>query len=262
MSGNATNGNLIIAVINSTNDGTFWGAGGDAGLVTDPTTSTLDNGLITDAVTSAYDLGVFEYGVAAGGTLTVSPSAPPNPAAGDQWIDLTDGTLYLYFDDGSGSQWAQMASVYSINEPFVPSALLADLIPNANVTYSLGNTTNYWNSLYANTITAGGDITTTGNVLGGNLITTGLISAIGNVTGNYILGNGALLTGVITSVANINSGTSNVTVVSSGGNVTVGVANTANVAIFANSGLTISNVKITGNIDGAGMLNPFLLAGM
>ena len=279
MSGNATNGNLIIAVIGSTNDGTFWGAGGDAGLVTDPTTSTLDNGLITDAVTSAYDLGVFEYGVAAGGTLTVSPSAPPNPAAGDQWIDLTDGTLYLYFDDGSGSQWAQMASVYSINEPFVPSALLADLIPNANVTYSLGNTTNYWNSLYANTITAGGDITTTGNVSGGNLITTGLISAtgnvsggnlittglisaIGNVTGNYILGNGALLTGVITSVANINSGTSNVTVVSSGGNVTVGVANTANVAIFADSGLTISNVKITGNIDGAGMLNPFLLAGM
>jgi hypothetical protein len=30
--------------------------------------------------------------------------------------------------------------------------------------------------------------------------------------GNYILGNGALLTGVITSVANINNGNSNVTI--------------------------------------------------
>jgi hypothetical protein len=26
--------------------------------------------------------------------------------------------------------------------------------------------------------------------------------------------------------------------------------------------MTVSNVRITGNIDGAGMLNPFLLAGM
>lgn len=112
-----------------------------------------------------------------------------------------------------------------------------------------------------------GVISATGNITSGNLTTgiitgNGNISTTGNVTGNYILGNGALLTGVITSVANINNGTSNVTVVSSGGNITVGVANTANVAVFANTGMTVSNVRITGNIDGAGMLNPFLLAGM
>ena len=117
-------------------------------------------------------------------------------------------------------------------------------------TYSYSNGQNIFDNITSNSLSIAG------NVSAGNLI------AVGNVSGNYILGNGALLTGVITSVANINSGTSNVTVVSSGGNVTVGVANTANVAIFADSGLTISNVKITGNIDGAGMLNPFLLAGM
>ena len=65
----------------------------------------------------------------------------------------------------------------------------------------------------------------------------GSLSATGNLTGNYILGNGALLTGVITSVANINNGTSNVTVVSSGGNVTVGVGGTSNVAVFATTGV-------------------------
>ena len=46
-------------------------------------------------------------------------------------------------------------------------------------------------------------VSVAGNVTAGNILTSGLVSAQGNVTGNYILGNGALLTGVITSVANI-----------------------------------------------------------
>jgi hypothetical protein len=76
----------------------------------------------------------------------------------------------------------------------------------------------------------------------------------GNVTGNYILGNGALLTGVITSVANINSGTSNVTVVSSGGNITVGIAGTSNVAVFASSGEYVTGlISATGNITGGNL---------
>jgi hypothetical protein len=82
-----------------------------------------------------------------------------------------------------------------------------------------------------------------------------LISSTGNVTGNYILGNGALLTGVITSVANINSGTSNVTVVSSGGNVSVGVGGTSNVAVFATTGEYVTGVvSVSGNITGGNVL--------
>ena len=104
-------------------------------------------------------------------------------------------------------------------------------------------------------------ISVSGNITGGNLITGGLISATGNITsvgnvaGNYILGNGALLTGVITSVANINSGTSNVTVVSSGGNVSVGVGGTSNVAVFATTGEYITGVvSASGNITGGNLL--------
>lgn len=73
------------------------------------------------------------------------------------------------------------------------------------------------------------------------------VSVTGNVTGNYILGNGALLTGVITSVANINSGTSNVTVLSSGGNVLVGVGG-ANIARFTSGGIENAQANATGNI--------------
>jgi hypothetical protein len=94
-----------------------------------------------------------------------------------------------------------------------------------------------------------------GNVTGGNILTAGLVSATGNVTGNYILGNGALLTGVITSVANINNGTSNVTVVSSGGNVTVGVGGTGNVAVFATTGVYVTGVvSATGNVNGGNIV--------
>jgi hypothetical protein len=104
-------------------------------------------------------------------------------------------------------------------------------------------------------------ISATGNITGGNVIASGTlyvgsfspssISTTGNVTGNYILGNGSQLSGIITSVANINLGTSNVTVVSSGGNVSVGVGGTDNVAVFATSGVYVTGiVSATGNITG------------
>jgi hypothetical protein len=102
-------------------------------------------------------------------------------------------------------------------------------------------------------INTGGLVSAGGNIVGGNLVTAGLITATGNVTGNYILGNGALLTGVITSVANINFGTSNVTVVSSGGNISVGVGGTSNVVVWATTGqFTTGLISATGNIQTSG----------
>jgi hypothetical protein len=81
------------------------------------------------------------------------------------------------------------------------------------------------------------------------------VSVTGNVTGNYILGNGALLTGVSASSSNINNGTSNVTVVSSGGNVTVGVGGTGNIAVFANTGEYVTGlISATGNITGGNIV--------
>jgi hypothetical protein len=104
-------------------------------------------------------------------------------------------------------------------------------------------------------LTTSGLITATGNITGGNVLTAGLVSATGNVTGNYILGNGAFLSGVITSVANINNGTSNVTVVSSGGNVTVGIGGTGNVAVFATTGEYVNGlISASGDITGGNML--------
>ncbi len=72
------------------------------------------------------------------------------------------------------------------------------------------------------------------------------ISVAGNVAGNYILGNGAFLSGVITSVANINNGNSNVAISAADANVTVSVSGVGNVAVFTPQGLSVTG-NITGN---------------
>lgn len=95
-----------------------------------------------------------------------------------------------------------------------------------------------------------GILSVTGNIQGGNLITAGIISATGNITGSYILGNGSQLTGV--DATQIINGTSNAKVVSSGGNIAVGIGGTANVAVFATTGAYVTGVvSATGAITGA-----------
>jgi hypothetical protein len=153
-------------------------------------------------------------------------------------FDGSANTFYLAYvaQDGANSQ-----VVY--NSPFLTYVSSTGVL-GVSVLTATGNVTG------GNVVTAG-IMSSTGNAVHGNILTTGLVSATGNVTGNYILGNGALLTGVITSVANINNGNSNVTVVSSGGNVTVGVGGTANVAVFATTGEYITGVvSATGNVSG------------
>ena len=92
--------------------------------------------------------------------------------------------------------------------------------------------------------------TTTGNLLTGGIVSAvGNIKTVGNVSGNYFIGNGALLTGIITTVSNVTNGNSNVVISSPGSNVTIGVDGTDNVAVFANTGAYITGiVSATGNI--------------
>jgi hypothetical protein len=81
----------------------------------------------------------------------------------------------------------------------------------------------------------------------------GTVSAVGNITGNYFIGNGSQLTGISAGGggANISNGTSNVTVVSSGGNATVGIGGTGNVVVWATTGEYVTgDISASGNILG------------
>ena len=155
-------------------------------------------------------------------------------------VMVTEGTVY------ADTQWKLIT-----DNPIVIGTTALTFTQNYSANSISGGTSNV--AVYSNanvTISSAG----TANVLtvsSTGVAVTGTVSATGNVTGNYILGNGSQLSGIITSVANINSGTSNVTVVSSGGNVTVGVGGTANVAVFATTGEYVTGVvSASGNVTG------------
>jgi len=103
------------------------------------------------------------------------------------------------------------ANVLTISSTTVTAT--ANLIPTANVTYSLGNTTNRWKDLWianstiymgnialaatgsnltvdgnsvVTTTGSGNSISLAGNITGGNILTTGIISATGNLTAGNI----------------------------------------------------------------------------
>ena len=122
--------------------------------------------------------------------------------------------------------------------------------------------------IYSTTLTAWTVLTNTGanvsanNVAATNNLTATTVSATGNiVTQGFVLGNGSLLTGVSTTSANINNGTSNVTVVSSGGNITASVGGTSNVAVFATTGEYVTGVvSVSSNITGGNLLTAGLMS--
>ena len=108
----------------------------------------------------------------------------------------------------------------------------------------------------------------TGNISGGNLILTGSaniggsVNATGNITGAFLFGNGSAITGI--DLTRIVSGTSNVQVVSAGGNVRVNIGGSSNVAVFSTAGANIIGAfGATGNITGSFILgNGRFLTGM
>ena len=97
------------------------------------------------------------------------------------------------------------------------TAFAGNLLPTTANTYTLGNAGRPWQSLYV----SGNTIYIDNNTLSSNgpnlfwnsnqvavsnasgIINVGAISATGNITGNYFIGNGSQLTGVSASAANI-----------------------------------------------------------
>ena len=145
---------------------------------------------------------------------TASGTPPASPTAGWQWYNTSTDVLYEYIFDGTDDYWVDISSPAFAGGVVANVSISGNLLVNANAVYDIGSSSQTFSNVYAQ---------------------------------NYF-GNGASLSGIITSVGNINNGTSNVTVVSSGGNITHSVAGTSNVGVWYNAGLSITgDLTVTGN---------------
>lgn len=90
----------------------------------------------------------------------------------------------------------------------------------------------------------------------GNIVGQANIVSSANVFGNYFIGNGRHLTGVLsTGTKSIENGTSNINITVANGPITVAVGNVANTAVFTSSATNFNtNVNVSGNITTGGIL--------
>ena len=225
------------------------------------------NGNVNAVINSVLIANIWSGGISVVGAVAASTtiSATGNITGGNV---LTGG---LVSATGNVTSAANVAAGNVLTGGLVSAAgnVTGDNV-NATTAVSAGGNVQGGNLRTAGTISATGDVygnsfiatsnvqatlnvSATGNVTGGNIVTGGIVSATGNITGSYFLGNGSALTGI--DATSIQNGTSNVKVVSSGGNVTVSVGGTSNVAVFSTGGINVTANVVGGNINTAGVVS-------
>lgn len=231
--------------------------------------------------------------IVGGGVRSTTSSTPPEaPSVGDVWYNTNNDILYRYTYDGDYDFWEDITggslvanstaiingtSTVVVTEADGNVAVTVDgvantavfaadritvagnLLPAANVTYSLGSSSQRWKELWVsnstiylgdsvlsatgNVLTVDGQsvitstdsdtITLTGNITGGN------IDTAGNVTGAYFIGNGSQLTGISTSTTKIFNGTSEINIGVANGAANVSIGTASNVAVFSETGVAV-----------------------
>jgi hypothetical protein len=107
-----------------------------------------------------------------GAAVNISDVSPTNPVVGDTWFSSTDGAYYVYYNDGTSSQWvATSGPAGPAGSSVNLSAYAGDILPDVDSSRSLGSPTKKWKSLYLSSNTlflgdsgsisagAGGEIT-------------------------------------------------------------------------------------------------------
>lgn len=152
---------------------------------------------------------------------------------------------------GNGANLSSITGANVTGE--VGFAAVANSVAGANVSGQVAN------ALVAGTvytaaqpnITSVGTLTSlavSGNASAGNLSTVGTVTATGNISGNYILGNGAFLTGI--DATSIQNGSANVRTFANA-NVAISAAGNANVVVVSGAGADVTGyLAVTGNVSG------------
>ena len=158
-----------------------------------------------------------------GVNYTANTTPPASPSEGWQWYNTSTDVLYEYLNDGTSDYWVDTTSPAFAGGVVANVAISGSLLVATTNAYDIGASGQTFRDVYAT---------------------------------NYY-GNGASLSGIITSVSNINNGTTNMSVVSSGGNIAASVGGTSNVMVITSTAVAITgdlsvsgNATLSGNILG------------
>ena len=129
--------------------------------------------------------------------LASTSVSPIGSYSGDFWFDSSDGSFSLWYDDGSSSQWVQIASafagdVYASNQYTIPYYVSAIGLTGSNYFTNIGTGISI---LYpaSSTSTSTGALVVTGGVgIGGSLYTS---SSYANSISGVVLNNGVIISG-------------------------------------------------------------------
>ena len=219
---------------------------------------------------TANVLTVSSTGVVVAGTISATGNVTGNYILGNGSqlsgvITTVDANTLTGNTLSSNVVTSSLTSVGTLGSLSVTGNVAAGNVSGTNLTGTLA-TASQTNITSIGTL---GSLSVTGTANAGNLLTGGLISATGNITGNYILGNGSQLSGIITTVdANTLTGTtlaanvvtSSLTSVGTLGNLSV----TGNVATGNVSGTNITGTLTTAsqtNITSVGTLTSVSVSG-
>lgn len=163
------------------------------------------------------------------GKFTAAATGPTNPSTGDHWYNTAEDVLYEWTYDGTNYYWIDISSGFvggNVGNLISDTIIAGNLIPSANITYSLGSSSYRFKDLW----------------LSGNTIILGAANISTDAAGsNVSFGSANTLTigGTV-----INSAGNTLTITNPGGGIFAVTGNTV-------TGLTTStfgNIDVTGNI--------------
>ena len=239
-------------------------SGGAPSQVDGVTLSHNDRVLVTGQTTGSQNGIYYVTTLGSGSNGTWSRSTDSN-----QTGELLAGTIVMVTE---GIVYADTQWKLITDNPIVIGTTALTFTQNYSANSISGGTSNVVVNSNANvTISSAGaaNVLTVSNT---GVYVSGVVSATGNITGNYFVGNGSALTGIATGTpSKIANGSSNVNIPTANSNIAFSVANTANTLIVSPGELTIygvfsnpktisSNVVITDNINSL-LIGPISVAG-
>ena len=228
VTGNITGGNLITG-------GTFSAASLNAtGNITGSNLVINNDAVITGNLTVN------------GTTTTINSNVI---ATNDKSITLANNQSTASNVDGAGIDVGNATVAYwRFNNATTSWQSNVGLTPAANATLNLGGASNYWATAFVNQATVATTVSAVGNITGGNLLTSGLISATGNITSAANITGGNISTsGTMTTTGASQAASYSATGSITGGNILTAGQLTSSVAT-GTAPLVITSTTLVPNL--------------